>query len=44
LVLIELEEGVRMMSALVEYPNDGLRINMSVEVVFDDITIEVNAA
>jgi uncharacterized protein len=41
LVLVELKEGVRMMSNVVGCANDDLRIGMSVEVVFDDITDEV---
>jgi uncharacterized protein len=41
LVLVELEEGARMMSNVVGCTNDDLRIGMSVEVVFDDITDEV---
>lgn len=41
IVLVELEEGVRMMSTIVNFPNDDLRIGMAVEVVFDDVTPEV---
>ena len=39
--LIELEEGVRMMSTVVECPLDDLRIGMPLEAVFDDVTPEV---
>jgi uncharacterized protein len=41
LVLVELEEGPRMMSTVVGCPNDALRVGMAVEVVFDDVTEEV---
>ncbi|MGD0229528.1 MAG: Zn-ribbon domain-containing OB-fold protein [Syntrophorhabdales bacterium] len=41
LVLVELEEGVRMMSTIVGCPKDDLKIGMPVEVVFDDVTPEV---
>ena len=40
IALIELEEGVRMMSTVVECPKDHLKIGMPVEVVFDDVTPE----
>ncbi|MDZ4278197.1 MAG: OB-fold domain-containing protein [Dehalococcoidia bacterium] len=40
-VVIELEEGVRLVSQLVDCPPDELAIGMPVEVVFDDVTPEV---
>ncbi len=42
LALIDLEEGVRMMSAVVECPNEDLKIGMAVEVVFDDVSTDVS--
>jgi uncharacterized protein len=39
--LVELEEGARMMSTIVECTQADLRIGMAVEVVFDDVTEEV---
>ena len=38
--LIELEEGVRMMSNLVELDPtpDGVTVGMAVEIVYDDVT------
>jgi len=41
IAIIELEEGVRMMSNIVECQNEDLRIDMPVEVVFDDVTPEI---
>jgi uncharacterized OB-fold protein len=41
LVIVELEEGARMMSTLVGCPNDSLRIGMAVKVIFDDVTEDV---
>jgi uncharacterized protein len=41
LVIVELEEGVRMMSTVVGCANEDLKIGMAVQVVFDDITEEV---
>lgn len=41
IVLVELEEGVRMMSTVVECANDDVLIGMAVEVVYDDVTPEV---
>jgi uncharacterized OB-fold protein len=41
LVLIELEEGIRMMSNVVGCANDDLKVGMPVEVVFEDINAEV---
>jgi uncharacterized OB-fold protein len=41
LALVELEEGVRMMTNIVGCDPDAVRIGASVEVVFDDVTDEV---
>ncbi|HWP43730.1 MAG TPA: Zn-ribbon domain-containing OB-fold protein [Blastocatellia bacterium] len=41
LALVELEEGVRMMTNIVECDPDTVRIGESVEVTFDDVTDEV---
>ena len=41
LALIELEEGVRMMSNVVECEPTSVRIGMTVEVTFHDITSEM---
>ena len=38
---IDLEEGVRMLSTVVDCPNDELRIGMPVEVVFERVTEEI---
>ncbi len=40
-VLVELEEGVRMISNVVDVPPDQLRIGMPVEVVFEDVAEDV---
>ena len=40
-VIVELEEGVRMATWVIDVPPDQLRIGMPVEVVFDDVTDEV---
>jgi uncharacterized OB-fold protein len=40
-VVIELEEGVRLLSNLVDCPLADLRIGLPVEVVFDDVTADV---
>ena len=40
-VVIELEEGARLVSNLVDCPVQDIRIGMPVEVVFDDVTPEV---
>lgn len=40
-VLVNLDEGVRMMSTIVGCPNDRLQVGMKVEVVFDDVTEEI---
>lgn len=41
LSLVELEEGVRMMSNIVGCPPGKVRIGMKVEVVFEDVTDEI---
>lgn len=41
LAVVELAEGPRMMTNLVECAPDAVRIGMAVEVVFDDVTPEV---
>jgi len=41
IAIVELEEGVRMMSNIVECRNEDLGIDMPVEVVFDDVTPEI---
>ena len=41
IAIVELDEGVRMMSNIVECQNEDLRIDMPVEVVFDDVTPEI---
>jgi uncharacterized OB-fold protein len=38
---VELEEGPRLMTNLVEYDPASIRCDMPVEVVFDDVTPEV---
>jgi uncharacterized OB-fold protein len=40
-VVIEMEEGVRLLSQMVDCPPDQLRIGMPVAVVFDAVTPEV---
>ena len=39
--LVELEEGPRLISSIVGIPNDQIRMDMPLEVVFDDVTAEV---
>jgi uncharacterized OB-fold protein len=39
--IVEMEEGVRLLSEVVDCPPDDLQIGMPVEVVFDDVTPEV---
>lgn len=41
IALVELEEGVRMMSTIAECPLEDLLVGMPLEVVFDDVTPEV---
>ena len=40
-VVVELEEGVRMLSWLTDVEDGDLRLDLPVEVVFDDVTPEV---
>lgn len=40
-VVIEMDEGVRMVSWLVDVPDEELRLGLPVEVCFDDVTPEV---
>ena len=40
-VQVELAEGPRITSNLVNVPNEAIRMGMAVEVVFDDVTPEV---
>jgi uncharacterized OB-fold protein len=40
-VVIEMDEGVRLVSWLTDVPDDQLRLGLPVEVVFDDVTPEV---
>jgi uncharacterized OB-fold protein len=39
--IVELEEGIRLHSAIVDSTNDDLRVGMPVEVVFDKVNDEV---
>jgi uncharacterized OB-fold protein len=41
IVVVELEEGVRLLSNLVDCPLAEVRIGLPVEVVFEDVTAEV---
>ena len=40
-VVIEMEEGVRLLSGVVDCPPEELEIGMAVEVVFEDVTPEI---
>lgn len=40
-VVVEMEEGVRIVTTLVDCPPEDIRMNMPVEVVFEDVTEEV---
>jgi uncharacterized OB-fold protein len=44
LAVVELSEGVRLMSNVVGCPPERVRIGMPVEVVFEDVTPEVTLA
>ena len=44
LAVVELEEGVRLMTNVVGCAPDAVRIGLPVEVVFDDVTPEVTLA
>jgi len=39
--IIELEEGIRMMSNIVECPPEKVKCDMEVEVVFKDVTEKI---
>ena len=41
LAIVELEEGPRMMTNIVECNPDSVKIGMAVEVTFEDVTEEV---
>jgi uncharacterized OB-fold protein len=41
---VELDEGPRLLTNLVEVSNAAIRTNMPVEIVFDDVTQEVTLA
>ena len=40
-VVIQMEEGVRLLSQVIDCPPEELEMDMPVEVVFDDVTPEV---
>ena len=40
-VVVEMDEGVRLLSQVVDCPPDELKMDMLVEVVFEDVTPEV---
>jgi uncharacterized protein len=44
LAIVELAEGPRLMTNLVECASDAVRIGMPVEVVYDDVTPEITLA
>ena len=44
LAIVELAEGPRLMTNVVECAPDGVRIGMPVEVVYDDVTPEITLA
>jgi len=39
--IVEMQEGVRLVSGLVDVPNDSLQIGLPLQVVFEDVTSEV---
>lgn len=41
-VLVELEEGVRIVSSVVDCPNEAITIGMPVSVVFEDVSSEIS--
>lgn len=41
IAIVELEEGVRLMSNIVGCRNEDLRVGLPVEVVFEDVTSEI---
>ncbi|TMA99719.1 MAG: OB-fold domain-containing protein, partial [Deltaproteobacteria bacterium] len=44
LAIVELDEGVRMMTNVVGCAPDAVRIGMPVQVVFEDVTAEITLA
>jgi hypothetical protein len=40
-VVVEMEEGVRLLSTVVDCPPDELTVGMPIEVAFDAVTPEV---
>ena len=44
LAIVELDEGVRMMTNVVGCAPDAVRVGMEVEVVFEDVTAEITLA
>jgi len=40
-VVVEMDEGVRLLASVVDCPPDQLRIGMPVEVIFDAVTADV---
>ena len=44
LAIVELDEGVRMMTNVIGGAPDAVRVGMAVEVVFEDVTAEVTLA
>jgi uncharacterized OB-fold protein len=40
-VAVELEEGPKLLTSLVDYPVENIKIGMPVEVVFDEVTEEI---
>jgi uncharacterized OB-fold protein len=40
-VVVEMEEGVRLLSTVLDCPPEDLQIGMPVEVVFQDVTEEI---
>ena len=41
IAIVELEEGVRLTSNIVDCANEDIKVDMPVEVVFDDVTPEI---
>jgi uncharacterized OB-fold protein len=41
-VIVELEEGVRMVTWLTDVEPDGLKLGMPVELAFEDVTPEMS--
>lgn len=40
-IMVQLDEGIRMVSSLVDCDNDRIKMNMPVEVLFDDVAEDV---